>query len=255
MNHAEHRPFQSEPSETSPDGVSQDKIQLLAKHYPEFINGCDSECLGLMSKADNVEFPGNMVMFRERDPCENFIWLTSGSVRVYKHSPDGREVTLYRVEPGDLCVLSLNSLLGNRPYPAEAKTEGSISGIMLNSKKFMYGVHHSDTFRTYVLRIMTDRINDMMTLVSEIAFQRLDLRLACMLGQRFERTGGESLQITHAELARELGTTREVVSRILKEFEHQQCIRLSRGNIHLVSQQGLDWFGSAAENQESLLKP
>jgi len=248
MNHPESCHLSNKKTNQTSDSVSQDKIELLAKHYPKFIHGCDSECLNLMGEADNVEFPGNMVMFRENDPCENFVWLTSGSVRVYKHSPDGREVTLYRVEPGDLCILTLNSLLGKRPYPAEAKTEGTISGIMLNSKRFMQGVNQSDTFRTYVMRILTDRLNDMMTLVSEIAFQRLDLRLACMLGQRFERSGGENLQVTHAELARELGTTREVVSRILKEFENQKCIQLSRGSIHLLSPQGLDWASSAFES-------
>lgn len=247
MSHPEHCPSSQKQSSNESESILQDKIQTLSKHYPEFINGCDSECLNLMCEADNVVLPGNTVVFRESDSCENFIWLTSGSVRVYKHSPDGREVTLYRVEPGDLCVLSLNSLLGNRPYPAEAKTEDEISGIMLNSKKFMLGIRQSDTFRTYVLRILTDRLNEMMLLVSEIAFQRLDLRLACMLGQRFERTSGDSLQITHVELARELGTTREVVSRILKEFERQSCIRLSRGRIHLVSQQGLDWFSEAID--------
>ncbi len=223
-----------------------DKLEQLATHYNDFVSHCDSACMGLMDQASQVEIPAGNIMFRENDPCSNFIWLTEGCVRVYKYSADGREMTLYRVEPGDLCVLSLNSLLGNRQFPAEAIAESDVSGLMLSGSQFLDGIGNSDTFRTYVMRILTDRLHEMMTLVSEIAFHRLDLRLSCLLGQRFERNGGESLQITHAELARELGTTREVISRILKEFEHQHCIRLSRGRINLVSPQGLDWFSQEA---------
>ena len=183
MIHPESCPAAENPASNEPTPLIQARIDVLSKHYPEFINGCDSECLNLMCQAKQIVLADNTVIFHESDPCKNFIWLTSGSVRVYKNSSNGREVTLYRVEPGDLCVLSLNSLLGNRPYPAEAKTEGEISGIMLDSKKFMQGVRQSETFRTYVLRVLTDRLNDMMTLVSEIAFQRLDLRLACLPDQ------------------------------------------------------------------------
>ncbi len=220
----------------------KDKLDQLSTHYSDFVTSCDTACLNLMDQAKQVEFPAGTIMFRECEPCSNFIWLIEGSVRVYKHSPDGREMTFYRVEPGDLCVLSLNSLLGRRPYPAEAIAETDITGLMLNGKKFIKGIDDSRTFRAYVMKILTERLHEMMTLVSEIAFQRLDLRLACLLGQRFERSGGEKLDVTHAELACELGTTREVVSRILKEFEHQKCIQLSRGKIQLISQQALEWI-------------
>lgn len=230
---------------TQPTASLNEKLEQLTRHYADFVSHCDNACMSLMDQASQVELPAGTVMFRENDPCTNFIWLTEGCVRVYKYSADGREMTLYRVEPGDLCVLSLNSLLGNRQFPAEAVAESDVSGLMLSSAQFFDGIGNSETFRTYVMRILTDRLHEMMTLVSEIAFHRLDLRLSCLLGQRFERNGGQSLQITHAELARELGTTREVISRILKEFEHQQCIRLSRGRINLVSPQGLDWFNQA----------
>ncbi|HFD79017.1 MAG TPA: Crp/Fnr family transcriptional regulator [Gammaproteobacteria bacterium] len=217
-------------------------IRELASVYPDFVEQCDARALELLKQTERFQCPAGTVMFHEQDPCRNFIWLLQGSVRIYKHSADGREVTLYRVEPGDLCVLSLNALLGNRAYPAEAVAETAISGLVLNGDIFLQGIRESDSFRNYVLKTLTERLHDMMTLVSDIAFHRLDLRLACLLGQRFERSQGETLNVTHAELARELGTTREVVSRILKEFEHQQCVRLSRGRIRLVSQQGLDWF-------------
>ena len=231
------------------DQQTPDKNFLeLAELYPEFVSKCayDEKAINFLKQTERFQCPAGTIIFREQDPCHNFAWLLSGDVRIYQHSSDGREVTLYRVEAGDLCILSLNALLGNRTYPAEAVAETEISGLMMQGAVFLEGVNGSESFRSCVIKTLTDRLHETMTLVSDIAFRRLDLRLACLLGQRFERSRGKSLTITHAELARELGTIREVVSRILKEFEHQQCIRLSRGRIELVSRQGLDWFAKEA---------
>jgi len=192
-------------------------------------------------------FPAETFMFYEADPCQHFMWLLEGTVRIFKHSSAGREVTLYRVAPGELCLLSLNSLLGGQAYPASAKSDTAVRGLVITAAQFHRSLDMSKGFRSYVLQSLTERLSDMISLVSDIVFRRLDLRLACLLGQRFERSGGQPLRITHAELAHELGTTREVVSRILKEFERQDCIALTRGEIHLISQDGLEWFQQTAE--------
>jgi CRP/FNR family transcriptional regulator len=170
------------------------------------------------------------------------MFLLEGSVRVFKNSEEGREITLYRVSPGELCLLSINSMVTGQTYPAAARAETNLRGLMIKANQFREEMNQSEEFRNFVLRNLIDRMTEVMSLVSDIAFRRLDLRLACFLGQQFERSGGESLDITHAALAHELGTTREVISRILKEFERQECVRLSRGKIHLVSPEGLEWF-------------
>ncbi|VAW76044.1 hypothetical protein MNBD_GAMMA13-1616 [hydrothermal vent metagenome] len=217
-------------------------LKLLAVSYPDFIAASDPQALALLHKAELVSLPADTILFHENDPCHNFVWLIEGSVRVYKHSADGREMTLYRVEPGELCILNLNALLGGRVYPAEARSESSVTGLVLTGEDFLEGVATSGSFRSYVMKIQADRLYEVIGLVSDIAFHQLDLRLACLLGQRFERSHGEPINITHAQLAGELGTTREVISRILKEFQNQRCVSLSRGRIRLESQQGLDWF-------------
>ncbi len=223
-----------------------DKLRELDACYSGFVSHCDARALNLLEQTDRVRLPAGTVMFRESDACQNFLWVLEGNVRVYKHSADGREVTLYRVEPGDMCVLSLNALLGSRPYPAEATAETDVAGLMISGNNLLTAINESDSLRNYVMKMLTERLYEMMVLVSDIAFHRLDLRLACLLGQRFERSGGEPLNVTHAQLARELGTTREVISRILKEFEHQDCVKLARGRIYLVSRQGLNWFTQEA---------
>ena len=218
------------------------KHQSLLDRYPSLAKHADEACCEMLTEVQMVHIPPGTSMFHESDPCKNFMWLLEGTVRVFKNSAEGREVTLYRVTPGELCLLSLNSLLSGDSYPASARSETPVRGLVISAAQFNQSLDISHGFRTYVLQSLTERLSDMISLVSDIAFRRLDLRLACLLGQRFERTSGHPLKITHAELAQELGTTREVISRILKEFERQECISLYRGEIHLVSQDGLEWF-------------
>ena len=141
-------------------------------------------------------------------------------------------------------MLSLNSLFGGDSYPANAKSETLTKGLIITAEQFHYLMDDSLGFRKYVLQALVERLTGVISLISDITFRRLELRLACLLGQQFERSEGMPLRVTHAELAGELGTTREVVSRILKDFECQECISLNRGQIHLVSQDGLEWFGN-----------
>ena len=219
-----------------------DPVAKLLQKYTGLTRHLDANCYDLLSKARPVSFAAGTVLFREAEPCRDFMWLLEGSVRLYKHSDDGREITLYRVCAGELCILSLNNLLHDRSYTAEARCEEPVSGLLLNGLDFQAAIETSSGFRRYVLGTMANRLDEVMNLVAEVVFRRLDLRLACLLGQMFERSRGQPLGITHEALAREVGTSREVISRILKEFEHQECIRLTRGHIYLVSAQGLDWF-------------
>lgn len=218
------------------------RFAKLLERYPGLATHLDDNCRKLLLQARAVSFNTGTILFRESDLCLDFMWLLDGTVRLYKYSQDGREVTLYRVCAGELCILSLNNLLHGRPYMAEARCEEPVSGLLISGSEFQMAIDTSSGFRSYVLGTLVNRLDEVMRLVADVVFRRLDLRLACLLGQMFERTQGEPLEVTHDALAREVGTSREVASRILKEFEHQQCIRLSRGRIHLVSAQGLEWF-------------
>lgn len=216
--------------------------EKLHSLYPEINSLLHPISNNILESSSLMRAPSGTRLYREDQRCDRFMWLLEGSVRVYKNSPEGREITLYRVNPGDVCVLSLQSLLCDEGFPAEAVAETNLAGISLMQADFDKALDLSNDFHRYLLKILSQRIGNVMRLVSEVAFQRLDLRLACLMGQLFERSKGEAIKTTHAQLARELGTTREMVSRILKDLEHQQCIRLQRGEIHLVSSESLDWF-------------
>jgi len=140
-------------------------------------------------------------------------------------------------------LLRLNSLLKKRPFQAIAKAESDITVQALSYRDFQLAMQVSDVFRNLVLSRVTDRFFDMAHLVEETVFHNLDMRLACLLGHLFERNQSPTLNITHDNIARELGTSREVISRLLKESERKGCITLARGQIRLASPESLRWFG------------
>ncbi|VAW51362.1 transcriptional regulator, Crp/Fnr family [hydrothermal vent metagenome] len=198
--------------------------------------------LEVLDTAKLQHIPGGSHLLTESDCCQSFMWLLEGRIRIFKNSAQGREITLYRVNPGETCILSLQHLLSGEAFSAEAVAETDISFLALSRAEFLTAIDDSKSFRFYILNFLSQRIGSVVKLVSEVTFERLDLRLAGLLGQLFERSGGMPLSLTHAQLASELGSTREVISRILKEFEYQKYIKLARGQIDLVSSEGLSWF-------------
>ncbi len=182
----------------------------------------------------------NLVPFyRESNHYKSFIWLVEGSFRVFKSSSVGREVTLYRVYPGDLCVLNLHCLLTNEKCFANAIAETELTAFILSKEEFYHLVDESNEFQRYLLKVMSQSLCDIVRLVADISFKQINDRLSCLLKKLFRQSSGEPLIITHIKLAKELGTTREVISRALKEMENQQCISLSRGEIKLLSLQSM----------------
>lgn len=167
------------------------------------------------------------------------MWLLEGSIRIYRQAADGREVTLCHVTPGDLCPLSLYTLFHGGVYAAEARTETRLLGIAVPSQELLALVDRNPKIRHLLLKHLTGRMHELGELVSASVLSRLELRLACLLGQRFGQSQGKSVNITHQELANDLGCTREVVSRLLKGFERMGCVRLHRGQIELLSQEAL----------------
>ncbi len=222
--------------------ISNQTCDSLLALIPDSKIQLDMSWQGILESAQKKRIPAGTCIYREAERCNSFMWLLEGTVRVFKHSPGGREITLYRVTPGELCVLSLQCLLEDEGFPAVAVAETDLVGLALNKHEFDRALDESREFRRYLLKVLSQRIGDVVQLVSDVTFHRLELRLACLIGQLFKQSEGQPLQITHAKLAHELGTTREMISRILKELEHKQCIRLSRGEIHLLSEEALDWF-------------
>lgn len=207
--------------------------------FPDLARITDDAWLDALQMTTELTVPAGTLLIRKGDPCRSFVFVSEGTVRVYERSDMGREIVLYRVKSGEICILTMSNLVDRTDYVAEAITEERVKIATIPAIYFQNALARSEGFRNFIMATLARRLSAMMRLVEQIAFQRLDLRLACLLGQLFGSQHTTRVTVTHQDLANELGTAREVISRLLKEFEHMRCIRLHRGEIELVSQEAL----------------
>jgi len=170
-------------------------------------------------------------LFRQGDECTELALVGKGSVRVYRTGETGREITLYHVEDGQSCLVNMLSVLRQGPAVATATAEVPTEAVAVPASAMRHWVKSNDLVRDYIVEMMADRLITYMTLFDEVVFGKMDARLAALLAHRFESE--HSFKATHEEIAAELGTAREVVSRLLKELVRVGAIQISRGHIEL----------------------
>lgn len=198
----------------------------LLEAYPS-LAGMPAELRGAPQQLREISVPPGTLMFEEHAPCQGFPLVLAGEVRVARGSPQGRSLELYRVGPGELCVVSACGLFGQTPLAAHGVAVAATRVLMLSPAAFERWVVH-EPFRHFVFGIFADRLADLMSLAEAVAFQRLDQRLAAALLGR-----GATVSTTHQALADELGTVREIVTRLLKRFERAGWLQLGRERIEL----------------------
>ncbi len=179
-----------------------------------------------------VDLPAGAVPFRPAQPCDGYVFVISGAIRVQLLSETGREIVLYRVEAGQTCILTTACLMGGGEYPAEAVAETDVTAALLPNAAFHELLGRSPTFRAFVFGAFGRRFADLMVVVDEVAFRRIDLRLARFLLDHMDAE--RRLALSHQEIAAELGSVREVVSRQLKEFERRGWITLDRRRVEIL---------------------
>jgi CRP/FNR family transcriptional regulator len=165
--------------------------------------------------------------------------VLSGSIKVSKRAENGREIRLYGVHPGELCIVTVSCLLGGDPYPATGVAETAVSAITLPRPLFMKLAAEHPPFREIVFSLFSERLTGLMQLVEEVAFRKLDQRLAGWLVAR-----SPTIAASHQAIADELGSVREIVSRLLKQFEDQGWVRLGRERIVVEAPEALERLAS-----------
>jgi len=170
---------------------------------------------------------------REGCPLEGVALVGRGRLRVFKSSASGREITLYEVRQGELCLLNVLSMMTGAPAPATARVEADVTALLVPNDTFRHWIGTEAPLRNYVLGVVASGVVEVMSLVEEIAFKKLDVRLAEYLCRRIFVGEGRAreLKATHESIAAELGSAREVISRLLKEFERQGAVVLGRGRV------------------------
>jgi len=194
--------------------------------------------------------PPGAFLFRDGDRCEQFTLVGRGSVRVFRTGETGREITLYHVQAGESCLMNTLCVLLGTPARATAIVEAPLEALAFPRPVFLEWLRTSDAVRSFIFETMAQRLVDVMTLVEEIAFGKMGLRLAHLLCRRFANNGLplRTISTTHEEIARELGTAREVVSRLLKELERLRVLETARGRILLRDEDAWRRLRQLAEN-------
>ena len=202
------------------------------QYLPELGESADDAVCQLFDVSSIITLPENNTVFHQGDACSNYLIILDGKVKVFTRAENGREILLYRLFTGDSCVLTTSCLLGNKNYPAEGKTETSVTALAIPVSQFNKALQSSTTFREMVFSAFSTHLSELITLVEEVAFGKVDVRLAKhLLSQRDENN---TLTSTHQNIATELGSAREVISRQLKELESKGLIIINRGNINII---------------------
>jgi CRP/FNR family transcriptional regulator len=198
---------------------------------PQLELSADETARQLLDNASVISLQENKTVFQQGDACKNYLIVLQGKVKVFTRAENGREILLYRLGKGDSCVLTTSCLISNKNYPAEGVTETAVSALAIPNSQFNKALQQSATFRELVFSAFSSHLSELITLVEEVAFGKLDVRLAKLLLSQCDAQ--YSLTSTHQNIATELGTAREVVSRQLKELESKGYIEIHRGNIKI----------------------
>ena len=178
-------------------------------------------------------------VFRENEGCGRIGFVLSGSIRVFKEHDTGKSITLYRIGAGDTCILSMSCALSNPIHQASAIVEEEATVLTISTEDFRALMDTSNEARDYVFSMFATRLTDVMILIEEIVFRRMDERLAGILIDHAARHHTSTINATHEKLAEEAGTAREVITRILRDFAARGWVELQRGSITITDRKGL----------------
>lgn len=190
-----------------------------------------------LSKSMLVSLPAGQTISLEQNQCVHLPIVLSGTARVYKSSDEGKELTLYLIESGQSCILTASCILNESDFPANAVAISDMQALVVPSTEVMNWMDNFPEWRRYICGLIAQRLSNVIELVQEVAFHQMDTRLASYLLEASAHSA--DIKKTHESIATDLGTSREVISRLLKELEHRGVLALSRGNIRILSPEQL----------------
>jgi CRP/FNR family transcriptional regulator len=222
--------------------TNQDLISRWLAAFPELMELEDEQRTELLGATQFSRMREGDIAYHQGQRCRNYVMCIEGQTRVFKTSESGREILLYQVGPGETCVLTTSCLMAGSPFPAESTAETDVLLAALPASAFHRLMGTSPRFRKYVLDNYGDLLSSLIMLVDEVAFASLDLRLARRLLAEADAKG--VVAKTHQQLALDLGSVREVISRYLSEWERMGWVHASRGSIEVKNRSALASYGS-----------
>ena len=203
--------------------------QTLINHFPFLSESTTDFQRVFFNAATVVHISAGHTIADEGSECSQLALVLDGKVRVYKLAAKGREITLYRINEGDSCVLTASCVMSETPFPAIAMAETELDAVVVPANFVRSWVTQYQPWGSFVFGLVTKRLAEVITVLESVTFQRMDVRVAAYLTDK--AASHTALNITHHEIAADLGTSREVVSRTLKEFDKHGWISMKRGEL------------------------
>lgn len=212
--------------------------ETLSRAFP-FWNDLDDKAKQTMCQQSALFSYPKGAAIHDGQECTGVILVKSGCLRVYLLSETGKEVTLYRLNPGDICMLSASCVLQSITFDVFVDAEEDSECLILSSSAFSAVAENYPAVKIFALETAVSRFSDVMWVMQQILFMNFDRRLAIFLLDEMARTGDDTLHLTHEQIARNMGSAREVVSRMLKYFSSEGMTEVLRKGIKILNKQAL----------------
>jgi CRP/FNR family transcriptional regulator len=213
--------------------------QYLSSHFSAWDRLSKDEQEGMVSYTTLMRYPKGTSIHNGENDCKGMLIVKKGMLRTYMLSESGKEITLFRLDEGELCILSASCVLSAITFDVQIDAEEDSEVLFISSLYFQYLVEHNIYVECFAYKVATDRFSDVMWAMQQILFMSMDKRLAVFLWDEISKTEDDTVHLTHEQVARDVGSAREVVSRMLKYFSSEGIVELSRGGIKVIDKKKL----------------
>lgn len=215
--------------------LRQDSVAFLERSFHVWKHLTPEQKESLVQNTVDISYKKGVCVHGADSECVGVLIIKSGMLRTYLLSEEGREVTLFRMGGGDTCVLSASCVLSAISFDVHIDAVEDTEALLIYSAYFSRLKEQNIYVECEAYRLATERFSDVMWAMQQILFSSMDKRLAIFLWDELSKTGGESVHQTHEQIARYIGSAREVVSRMLKYFASEGIVELSRGGIKVIN--------------------
>ncbi len=219
--------------------IGNEDIQYISKHLSFWTHLSSVEMDMIKNNIRKVSYEKGANLYQTDSDCLGVLLIKSGELRTYILSEDGREVTLYRLKEDDVCILSASCVIKNITFDVHIDAESTTEAYLINIATFSRLCDQNIYVENYANKTSVERFSDVMWAMEQILFMRFDKRLAIFLLDEMHKTGSPDIMLTQEQIAKYTGSAREVVSRMLKTFQNQGIVEMTRGQIHILNKNKL----------------
>ncbi len=219
--------------------VSESDVRYLQEMLPFWKYLREEDRQLFIQETHRVTYAKGEVIHRDKSSCTGVLPIIHGRLRIYFMGSDGKEITLYRLVEQDVCVLSASCVLRNITFDVQIMAEEATTVLNIPAEIYKQVEKRSIEAQDFTTQLVTSRFSDVMWVMEQVVFMSMDRRLAIYLQEQSNLAGSDTLQLTHETIAHDMGTAREVVTRLLRYFQDEKIVTLSRGKVTITDEQAL----------------